>query len=102
MLFIWLIGTAVHVPAVGAMAVYLPAWDGADPTLGPYTDQDPETEVVRPSNPIQVLIPGRYAALLVHRRRVNPRMAYQEIAGVIQARGEMESCHDVVVWLHAA
>ena len=88
-----LVGTAVRVPTVGAMAALVPAWAEEDQTLGPYTEQDPETEVVRPRN-IQ-LVPGRYASLLVHRRRVHPKQAYMEIVGEIQTRGELEACQDV-------
>jgi hypothetical protein len=44
-----LIGTAVRVPTTAAMATTVPTWNDEElPTLGPYTDQDPETEVVRP------------------------------------------------------
>lgn len=96
-----LVGTAVRVPTTAAMAALLPAWNDVEtPTLGPYTDQDPETEVVRPRN-IQ-LVPGRYAALLIHRRRVRPKTAYQEIVGLMQANNEIEACTDVVTWLKAA
>lgn len=96
-----LIGNAVRVPTVAAMATILPTWDDvATPVLGPYTDQVPETEVIRPR--YTQVIPGRYAALLVHRRRVRPKTAYQEIVGALQANNELESCNDVVTWLRAA
>ena len=96
-----LIGNAVRVPTVGAMAALLPTWDTtAEPTLGPYTDQAPETEVVRPRN-IQV-VPGRYAAMLVQRRRIHPKQAYTEIAGEMQTRNELDTCQDVLTWLRAA
>jgi hypothetical protein len=68
--------------------------------LGPYTDEDPETEVVRPRN-VQ-LIPGYYAAILVHRRCVTAKQAYEDIVGAIQARGELEICQDIITWLKAA
>ena len=57
---------------------------------------NPETEVIRPRH-IQ-LIPGWYAALLVHRRRV----LFQELEGTIEARNELAACQDVVAWLRAA
>jgi hypothetical protein len=96
-----LIGSAVRVPTVEAMAALLQTWDtSAEPTLGPYTDQAPETEVIRPRN-VQV-VPGRYAAMLVQRRRMHPKQAYAEIAGEMQARDELDTCQDVLTWLRAA
>ena len=60
-----LVGNAVRVPSTAAMAALIPTWDdNATPVLGPYTEEDPETEVIRTRH-IQ-LVPGRYAALLVH------------------------------------
>ncbi|KAI2498887.1 hypothetical protein MHU86_15578 [Fragilaria crotonensis] len=40
-----LVGNAVRVPTVGAMTTLLPTWEDERPALGPYTEQDPETEV---------------------------------------------------------
>jgi hypothetical protein len=71
-----LIGNPVRVPTVAAMAALLPTWNEADPILGPYTKQELGTEVVRPRH-IQ-LVPGRYASLLIHRRRIHPKHAYQD------------------------
>ena len=68
--------------------------------LGPYAEGDPNTEVVRPRN-IQ-LLPSHYAAMLVHRERVSPRMAYRELAGAFQADGNMEACEDILAWLRVA
>ena len=68
--------------------------------LGPFTEADPGTEVIRPRH-IQ-LIPGRYTALLVHRRRVRPKQAFQELVGTIEARNELAACQDGVAWLRAA
>lgn len=73
-----LVGTAVRVPTVAAMTALLPAWDDVTPILGPFAEDVPETEVIRPCH-IQ-LIPGQYAVLRVHRQRVRPKVAYQEIA----------------------
>lgn len=95
-----LVGNAVRVPTNAAMTALLPTWDDAQPVLGPYNEQDPETEVVHPRH-IQ-LVPGRYAALLVHRQRVRPKQAYQEVVGAILANNELEACQDVVTWLRAA
>lgn len=95
-----LVGNAVRVPTVGAMTTLLPTWEDERPALGPYTEQDPETEVVRPR--YLQLVPGRYAALLIHRRRVRPKMAYQEIVGAMHAQNETEACQDVITWLRAA
>jgi hypothetical protein len=96
-----LIGNPVRVPTAEAMLAHLPAWDTAEAaTLGPYTDQDPETEVVRPRN--TQLVPGRYAAMLVQRRRVHPKQAYAELVGEMQNRNEVDACRDVVTWLRAA
>ena len=95
-----LIGNAVRVPTVAAMTALLPTWNEAQPSLGPYTELDPETEVVRPRH--MQLVPGRYASLLVHRRRVRPKHAYQELVGAIQAQHEAEACADIITWLRAA
>ena len=55
-----LVGTAVRVPTVAAMAALLPTWDSEiDPVLGPFGDDAAETEVVRPR--LTQLVPGRYA-----------------------------------------
>ena len=95
-----LVGAPVRVPMVDGMAVLLPIWNQPAVALGPYTDEDPETEVVRPRN-VQVL-PGYYAALLIHRPGVTAKEAYQEIHGAMQARGELDMCRDVLTWLRAA
>ena len=95
-----LVGTPIRVPTIGAMEALIPTWLDPRTPLGPYTDADPETEVVRPRN--TQLIPGKYAALVVHRRRIKAKQAYQEIVGAIRADGALESCKDVVTWLRAA
>ena len=95
-----LVTTAVRVPTVAAMMVHLPTWAADVPALGPYTEVDPETEVVRPRY-IQ-LIPGRYASLLIHRRRIPPKQAYQEVVGAMAAQNDTDACQDVVTWLRAA
>ena len=95
-----LVGTAVRVPTIAAMAALVPAWEEGTPVLGPYTDQDPETEVVRPR--YTQLIPGRYTAMLIGRRRVTPRQVYMEMVGEMQARNEIAVCQDVITWLRAA
>ena len=95
-----LVGNAVRVPTLGAMTALLPTWGEATPVLGPFTEEDPATEVVRPRH-IQ-LVPGRYASLIVHRRRVRPKAAYQEIVGAITAHHEVDACQDILTWLRAA
>ena len=95
-----LVGAPVRVPTTAGMAVLLPTWNHPHVPLGPYTDEDPETEVVRPRH-VQI-IPGYYAALLVHRRGVSAKVAYQEVHGAMQARGELDMCQDVLTWLKAA
>ena len=96
-----LVGTPVRVPTVAAMAALLPTWDDNQAALGPYTEQDPETEVVRPR--FLQLVPPRLAAVLIHRRRVKAKTPYQELlAGAIQAEGGTEAYSDVLVWLRAA
>ena len=81
-------------------ALLVPAWDDPNVPLGPYVDADPETEVIRPRN-LQ-LIPCKYASLIIHRRRVKAKTAYQEIVGAIRADGALSTCADVVTWLRAA
>lgn len=95
-----LVGTPVRVPTVAAMEALIPTWEDARTPLGPYTELDPETEVVRPRN--TQLLPGRYASLIVHRRRIKAKQAYQEIMGAIRADDALEICNDVVTWLRAA
>ena len=96
-----LVGNAVRVPSVAAMPALIPTWNGSDvPILGPFTEDAGETEVVRPR--FTQPMPGPYAALVIHRRRIKPKQAYQEIVGAITAQGELESCIDVVTWLRAA
>ena len=97
-----LVGNAgVRVPTAAQMATVLPTWDeNITPVLGPYTEQDPETKLIRPRH--TQLVPGRYAAMLIHRRRVHPKTACQEIVGAITAQNELETCADVVTWLRAA
>ena len=95
-----LVGTPVRVPTTAALVAHLPAW--LDPTvpLGPFTEEDPETEVVRPRH-IQ-LIPGYYAAMLIHRRGLSAKTVFQEVHGAMQARNEVGSCQDVIIWMKAA
>ena len=95
-----LVGTPVRVPTTAGMAVLLPTWEHPGTPLGLYMDDDPETEVVRPRH-VQI-IPGYYAALIMHRRGISAKVAYQEIFGAMQARGECEMCQDVITWLKAA
>lgn len=96
-----LVGNAVRVPTTGGMTAGLPTWDDtATPVLGPYTEDDPDTEVVRPRH--TQILPGRYAAILIHRQRVRPKVAYQELVGAMEANNELEACSDVVTWLKAA
>ena len=96
-----LINNAVRVPTVTAMTALLPTWEEPLNALGPYTDLDPETEVVRPRH-LQ-LVPGFLASILVHRRRIRTKTAYQELVGVIQAEPDgLEAYGDIVTWLRAA
>ena len=95
-----LAGTPVRVPTNAGMIAHLPAWADPAVSLGPFDEADPETEVVRPRH-VQ-LVPGYYASLLIHRRGVTPKTAFQELYGAIQARGEEATCQDVVTWLKVA
>ena len=97
-----LVGAPVRVPTTAAMQTLLPTtWADPATRLSPsYTDADLETEVVRPRH-VQ-LLPCRYAAILVHRPGVTPKVAYQELVGAMKAQGKVEACHDVIVWLKAA
>ena len=96
-----LVGTPTRLPTVDAMEALIPtSWENPNVPLGPYIDTDPDTETCRPRN--TQLIPGKYAAIIIHRRRIKPKQAYQEIVGAIRADGALASCADVVVWLRAA
>ena len=95
-----LVGTPTRLPTVAAMEALVPTWANPGVPLGPYNEADPETEVARPRH--TQLIPGKYAALIIHRRRIKPKQAYQEIVGAIRADEALASCADVVTWLRAA
>ena len=95
-----LVATPVRVPTTAGLVASLPAWEDPATALGPYADDVPETEVVRPRN-VQ-LVPGYYASLLIHRRGVSPKAAFQELYGAMQARGEVDVCRDILTWLRAA
>ncbi|KAI2506962.1 hypothetical protein MHU86_7459 [Fragilaria crotonensis] len=95
-----LVGTPVRVPTTAGMLTLVPAWEDTTVPLGPFTEADPETEVVRPRN-VQ-LVPGYYAALLVHRRGVSAKVAFQELHGAMHAQNELPSCQDILAWLKAA
>ncbi|KAI2499710.1 hypothetical protein MHU86_14791 [Fragilaria crotonensis] len=95
-----LVQAPVRVPTVAAMAVLMPTWEDPSVPLGPFTDADPETEVVRPRN-VQ-LLPGHYASLIIHRRRMSAKVVYQELYGSMLARDEVAACTDVLIWLRAA
>ena len=95
-----LVGMPVRVPTVAAMNTLLPTWEDPLIPLGPFAEDAAETEVVRPRH-VQ-LVPGYLAAMLVHRRGVTAKIAYQEMQGALQARGELIACRDVLTWLRAA
>lgn len=78
----------------------LPTWEDPTIPLGPLAEDEPETEVVRPRH--FQLIPGYYAAMLIHRRGISTKVAFQELHGAMAARHELEACRDVLVWLKAA
>jgi hypothetical protein len=92
--------TGVRVPTAATMDDVVAAWGEGPTFLGPYTEGDPNTEMVRPRN-IQ-LLPSRYAAMLVHREHISPRTAYRELAGALQADGNLAACGDVMAWLRVA
>lgn len=48
------------------------------------------------------MIPGKYAAALIHRDKVVPAVAYQEIYGMLEADGLLQTCSDVIAWLRVA
>jgi hypothetical protein len=95
-----LVGNVVRVPTTDAMVALLPTWENPAVPLGPYTEEDSETEIVRPRH-LQVL-PGYYAALFIHRRGLNAKTVFQELYGAMQARNEVVICADVISWLKAA
>ena len=70
-----LVASPVRVPNNAAMAAHVAAWADPNVPLGPFTEEVPGTEIASPRN-VQV-IPGYYAALLIHRRGVSAKVAYQ-------------------------
>ena len=91
-----LAGTPVRVPTNASMVAHMSAWNDPSVPPGPFAEGTPETEVVR-SRQLQ-MIPGYYAALLIH-RRVSAKVAFQELYGAIQARCEENICRDIIAWL---
>ena len=95
-----LVGNAgVRIPTIATMLDHL---DAAPPGtyIGPFTADAPGTEVVRPR--ITQVIPVKYASALVHRDGIEPAVAYQEIFGMLEADGLLETCADVLTWLRVA
>lgn len=67
----------VRVPIVAAINALVPTWDDPAVPLGPFPEDAPETELVRPHH-VQRL-PGYLAAIvLVHRHGVTVKVAYQQ------------------------
>jgi hypothetical protein len=95
-----LVNTPVRVPTTAGMLALIPTWEDPSIPLGPYGEDVPETEVVRPRH-VQ-LIPGYYAAILVQRRGVSAKTAFQELHGAMQARDKLVICRVVLTWLNAA
>lgn len=95
-----LVGNAVRVPTTDAMVALLPTWENPAVPLGPFTEEDPETEVIRPRH-LQ-LLPGYYASMFIHRRGLTAKVVFQEIYGAMQARNEVVVCADILTWLKAA
>ena len=95
-----LVGNAVRVPTTDAMVPLLPTWENPAVPLGPYTEEDPETEVVRPRH--LHLLPDYYASLFIHRRGFTAKVIFQELYGAMRARNELVVCSDVLTWLKAA
>ena len=95
-----LVTAPVRVPTTAGMVALLPAWADPNEPLGPFNEDQPETEVVRPR--YLQLVPGYYASLLIHRRGVNPKVAFQDLYGAMQARGDIEASRDILVWLKTA
>lgn len=92
-------GSGVRVPTTAVMPDHLQA---APPGthLGPFGAEAPDTEVVRPR--VTQVIPAKYAGSLVHRDGVSPRMAYQEVYGMLEADQVLNECTDLITWLRAA
>ena len=95
-----LVGNPVRVPTTASMLAVIPTWEDPSVPLGPFAEDAPETEVVRPRH-VQ-LLPGYYASLLIHRRGVSAKVAFQEIHGAMAARDETVTCKDVLTWLKVA
>ena len=94
-----LVGNPVRVPTIEVMEGLVAAWEDPNIPLGPFPEEHPETEMVRPRN--TQLVPCKYAALVIDRHRVNAtRQAYQEIAGAIRADGALERCAADVLLQH--
>ena len=97
-----LVGTPVRVPTTTAMVALMPRmWANPNVPLGHYTEEDPETKVVRPRH-VQLVL-GYYVALIVHRRGISAKVAFQELYGAMLARDEVAVCQDVLLtWLKVA
>jgi hypothetical protein len=95
-----LVGNAVRVPTTDAMVALVPTWEDPTTPLGPFAEDAPETEVVRPRH--AQLLPGYYAALFIHRRGLNAKTVFQELHGAMLARGEVAVRRDILTWLKTA
>jgi hypothetical protein len=95
-----LVGSAVRVPTTDAMVALVPTWEDPTIPLGPFAEDAPETEVVRPRH-VQ-LLPGYYAALFIHRRCLSAKTVFQELHGAMLARGAVAGCWDILTWVKAA
>ena len=74
------------------MNALLPTLEVPTVSLGSYDKDATVTEVVWPQN--TQLIPGPYAALLVHQRGFTAKVASQELYGAMFERHEVEACAD--------
>jgi hypothetical protein len=92
-------GSGVRVPTMAVMPDRLQAAPPGN-YLGPFGAEAPDTKIVRPR--VTQVIPAKYAAPLVHRDGISPRMAYQEVYGMLEADQVLDECTDLVTWLRAA
>lgn len=55
------------------MEALVAAWEDPSVPLGTFAEGAPDTEATRPRH--AQLVPGKYAALLIHRHRITPEQA---------------------------
>jgi len=94
-------GRTAHV-RVPTMAGFTAAWsanEGAD-CVGPYQDNDPDTEMVRTR--FFAPVPKEYASVVIRRGRFTPEELWTELGALILADNRGQMCAPLLKWIRIA